>query len=87
MKYSDIWCWIGSMVGTITTATQTDNVLRWIQLALTIVSTIVALVYTIWKWYRKAKADGKITEDEIDELIDDVNDVVNKKEGEDKKHD
>lgn len=84
MKSNDLLCWLGSVVGTITTVLQADEIMRWVQLGLTIVSTIVALVYTIWKWYRKAKQDGKITEDEVDELIDNVNDVVNKKEGEKK---
>lgn len=83
MKISEsIIPWTGSALGTIFTAIQTNEVFQYISLGMTILSTLVALVYTIWKWYRKAKADGKITEDEIDELVDDVNQVVNKKEDE-----
>ena len=86
MKSNDLLCWLGSVVGSVTTAIQSDEVMRWIQLALTIISTLVALAYTIWKWWRKAKEDGKISEEEIDELVEEVNQVVNKeKEGE--KHD
>ncbi len=48
-------------------------------LVLTIIATIVSLVYTIWKWWKKAKADGKITEDEVDELMDDIHQVTNDK--------
>ena len=80
MKSNDFLCWIGSIFGTIGTAVQTDEVFRYISLALTILSTLVALIYTIWKWWRKAKQDGKITEEEVDELIDDVNDVLNDKD-------
>ena len=84
---NDFWCWIGSVMGTIMTATQTDEVLRYVQLGLTILSTLFALAYTIWKWWRKAKQDGKITEEEVDELLDDVNGVVNKKDEEKEKKD
>ena len=88
MKSNDFICWLGSAVGGICTATQTDKVMQYIQLGFTILSTIVALAYTIWKWWRKAKEDVKITEDEIDDLMEDVNQVVNKekKEGEKDNH-
>lgn len=54
---------------------------------LTILSTIVSVAFTIYKWYKKAKSsdsDGgnKITQDEIEDLIDDVKEDI--KEGKDK---
>ena len=82
MKSNDFVCWLGTLFGAICIATQTDKVLQYIQLGLTIFSTLVALIYTIWKWWRKAKEDGKITEDEVDDLMEDVHQIVNKKEGE-----
>lgn len=85
MKNNDIYCWLGSVFGTIGTALQTDELFRYISLGLTILSTLFSLVFTIWKWWRKAKKDGKITEDEVDELMDDVHDVLNDKEKGDKK--
>lgn len=80
----DIVCWIGTPIGTICTALQTNQIMQYISLALTIISTSVALAFTIWKWWRKAKQDGKITEDEVDEIITDVNNIVNKDEKEKK---
>lgn len=52
-----------------------------------IISTIVSLAYTLNKWYKEAKKDGKITEDELKqgidlavggavEIADKINDVV-----------
>lgn len=71
----------GLCVGTgcVMTALQTKEVFQIINLVLTAIAFIVSILYTIWKWYRKAKADGKITEDEIDELADSLHDVVSKK--------
>lgn len=81
----DFISWIGTACGTICTAVQTNQIFQYVSLGITILSTLVSLVYTIWRWYRKAKADGKITEDEIDEIVDDVNNIINDKEkGEDK---
>ena len=74
----EIISWIGTPIGVICTALQTNEIMQYIQLGLTILSTAVALAFTIWNWWRKAKADGKITEDEVDEIVNDVNDIVNK---------
>lgn len=84
MKNFDILAWSGTALGTVFTAIQDNQIFQWISFGLTILSTLFAIAYTAWKWYRKAKEDGKITEDEVDELMDDVNDIVNKdKEKED----
>ena len=58
----------------ILTATQTDTILRYIQLGLTILSVIITTAYTIYKWHSKAKEDGKITKDEIKEGINIIQD-------------
>lgn len=62
------------------TAVQVDAILKWISLALTILTTIVTLAFTIYKWYRRAKQDGKIDEEEIEQLIDIVSDAKDKAE-------
>ena len=84
MKSSDYLTWIGSVFGTICTALQTDEVLRYIQLGLTILSTLFAIAFTIYKWWKKASEDGKITKEEIEDLTDDISDVLNDKEKGDK---
>ena len=82
----DFISWTGSVFGTICTAIQSDQIFQYISLGLTILSTLVAIAYTIWKWYKKANEDGKITSDEIKELGDDLTDVLDdKKKGD--KHD
>ena len=85
MKH-DYLSWIGSVFGTILTALQSDVIFQYISLALTILSTLIAISYTIWKWWRKAKEDGKIDEEEIKDLGDQIGDIVKKGEDKDEKH-
>lgn len=61
-------------VQSIFTAIQTDEVLRRISFAITLVSFIITLSCNIYKWWRNSKKDGKITMDEVDELVDIVKD-------------
>lgn len=82
MNYKDIVAWLGTIVGGTCTGVSMatmNQVIVICNLVLTIIATIVSLVYTIWKWWKKAKADGKITEDEVDELMDDIHQVTNDK--------
>lgn len=85
MKH-DYLSWIGSVFGTILTAIQSDVIFQYISLALTILSTLIAISYTIWKWWRKAKEDGKIDEEEIKDLGDQIGDILKKGEDKDEKH-
>lgn len=87
MKHLDIISWSGSVFGTILTALQTNEVFQYIQLGLTILSTLVAIAFTIWKWWKKASQDGKIEVDEIKELEDDIKEVLDDKEKGDNKDD
>lgn len=56
-----------SLMGVATVA-QTNEVFQMVQIIITSVSALVVLAFNVWKWYKKAKADKKITDDEIDEL-------------------
>lgn len=67
---------------TILTVTQTNEVFQTIQIILTCLSTALVIAYTIWKWYKNAKKDGKITKSEVDELFDDINKTLEIKEKE-----
>ena len=51
-------------------STQPDDILKWVQLGLAIACSIVLLTYRIWKWWRDARADGKITKEEIQDGLD-----------------
>ena len=60
---------------------QNDVLLKYIQLALGIIATLLSIAYTIWKWWKKASADGKITKEEVDDLLDDLKkDIDDRKE-------
>lgn len=83
MNSKDIVAWLGAVVGGTCTGVSMatmNQIIVICNLVLTIIATIVSLVYTIWKWWKKAKEDGKITEDEVDELVDQINDTVNKED-------
>lgn len=75
MKHDEIVGFGGTLFGTIMTAIQANEVLQIIQAILTVIGLLITIAYTIWKWYKKAKEDGKITDEEVDELMDDLKKV------------
>lgn len=79
MKHDEIVGYIGSTFGGVMTALQTNETLQIIQGILSIIAVIITIAYTIWKWYKKASKDGKITEEEYDELFDDLMEVKEEK--------
>lgn len=73
----------GTTLETVLAVSQVNEVMQAIQIGLAIVTFLVTIGYTIWKWYKKATDDDsdggkKITKKEVDELVDDI-----KKETED----
>lgn len=82
MKHDEIVGFGGTIFGGVMTAIQANEVLQIIQAILTVIGLLVTISYTIWKWYKKANEDGKITQDEVDELMEDLNKVKeDKKDG------
>ena len=80
----------GTAIETVLAACQTNEVLKAIQIVLSIITFLVTLAYTVWKWYKKAtddKSDGgkKITKDEVDDLFKQIDDL-NKENEENDKH-
>ena len=66
-------------VALFTTIIQTEKIFQIISLILTIISICVSILYTIHKWKQDALKDGKITNEEIENLINDIkNDIINK---------
>ena len=59
-------------VETVVTVSQTNEVFQTIQIIISALAGAVALAYTIWRWYKNAKKDGKITEDEVDDLFQQI---------------
>lgn len=66
----------GNVFQYLITLVQTNQVFQYIELGLAIATSIVLLVYRIWKWYKEAKKDGKITGEEIKEGVDIIKDGV-----------
>lgn len=70
MKLKDFFQIGGNGIMYILTATQTKEVFEIVSLILSIVISILIIVSKIVDWYKRAKVDGKIDEDEIKEGID-----------------
>ena len=51
-------------------AVQSSEILQIAELIISILTTLFILFVNIWTWWKKAKADGKITKDELKEGID-----------------
>ena len=67
----------GCALEAVLTLTQTNQVFQLIQIILTILSTLVVFGFTVYKWYKKAKEDGKITKDEVEDLVDEIKENIN----------
>lgn len=75
---------IGSLSSWLLTIAQTNEIMQLIMFIMSIISTAFTIAFIVYKWYNKAKEDGKITKDEIDDLMDDISDVLGDKEDKDK---
>lgn len=60
----------------VLTALQTNEIFQTISLIASIVTSCVLIAYRVWKWSKEAKADGKITKEEVEDLIEIVKDGV-----------
>ena len=83
MKHADIG---GNVLLYILTIAQTNETFQIIELVVSILVSLVILGYRLWKWFKEAKKDGKITKEEIkdgiDTLVDGVEDIKDKIEKE-----
>ena len=69
--------YVASAIACITTALQTNEIFSYVSLSLTILSIVVSLAFTIYRWYKAATDDGKIDKEEIDDLMHNINDSIN----------
>lgn len=67
---------VGNVSAVVFTTLQTNQLFQYISLALTIISVVITICFNLWKWYKNAKADGKITIEETKDLIETVQDGV-----------
>ena len=78
-----------SVAGT-STAIQPNEVFQYIQMALTIIATLITIILGLRAWWKDAKKDGKITSDEIQEgvkIVQDGLETLKDKNKEDKEED
>jgi high-affinity nickel permease len=68
MKYELLIGTVGTVLSATGTTIQTNEILKTISLILTIVGALLTyIVIPLFIWYKNAKKDGKITDDEIEE--------------------
>lgn len=67
---------VALVVSTWATIAQTNEVFQTIQIVLTCLCLAVTFAYRIWRWYVKAKEDGRITLEELNELAQLVDEHV-----------
>ena len=67
MKDTNALGWLGSGI-TILTGAISQDVMQIILLVIGIISALFSLFVNIYTWWKKAKQDGKITQEELDEL-------------------
>ena len=74
---------IGNGIMYCCSVAQVEQALRIASFVLSILISILIIISRVYEWWKKAKADGEITKDEIDDLKDIVNKGVNdiKKKG------
>ena len=69
---------LGATLGAVGTATQTNETLETISLIITIIGAILSfIVCPLLSWYNKAKKDGHIDSEEIEELTKHITKGVN----------
>lgn len=78
MSTDDLIYGAGNALVYVGAVIQPEVLFKWIQLGLGILLTVIGIAYKIWVWWKKAKADGKITGDEIKQLIEENKDEVGK---------
>lgn len=66
---------------------QVEEVFKWVQLSVGLLATILSVAFTLWQWWKRAKKDGKITEEEINEGIDILNNGIDELKDKSKKGD
>lgn len=71
----------GGVIGTIFSSVGAGLSIEQVQQIISIISTCIGAIIVIvsgiiiplWKWWKKAKADGKISKEEIDEAKEIIN--------------
>ena len=74
MKIKDFFQIIGNGLQYAISLAQVEDMMRIAGLVLSVTISILIIIDKIVTWYKNAKADGKITEDEIKEGVEIIKD-------------
>ena len=72
MRCSKIILVLIALFGVIVALDENSVIFQLVSLVLTVVATSITIISHIIKWYKNAKKDGKITIDEVEDLVDTV---------------
>ena len=82
---------VGSVICTAvagtSTAIQPDVIFQYIQMGLTILATLITIILGLRAWWKDAKKDGKITDEEIKQGVNIIKDGVEQIQDKTKKGD
>lgn len=78
----DLIAGVGNITAWSLTLAEFKETAMTISYILASITSLVTIGYIIYKWYKKAKADGKITADEVAELANDLKDIKKKEKEE-----
>lgn len=78
MMNEEIKLLLGNATCLVASTTTTTDVANIISIIASVLASVVTIAYVVYKWYKRAKADGKITLEEVDELIDKVGEEIDK---------
>ncbi len=70
MKLDEIFPVLGNVGTYALAAIQQNEIFQIIEFSVSILASLVIIAFRLWAWWKKAKEDGKITKEEIDEAID-----------------
>ena len=74
MKIKDFFQIIGNGLQYAISLAQVEDMMRIAGLVLSVTISILIIIDKVVTWYKNAKADGKITEDEIKEGVEIIKD-------------
>ena len=69
MKAECVGSTICTAVAGTSTAIQPNQVLQYVQLAITIIAGLISIILGLRAWWKDAKKDGKIDKDEVEDAI------------------
>ena len=78
MKSNELIPILGNSATWIMSSLQSNETLQIIEFILSAITSLIIIGFKVYQWWKKANSDGKITKEEINELMDDIDEDVEK---------